>query len=212
MAGTLWYYTGDEDTAEAAGWVSKQDWDSDTSVTTRWLRSVYWSMTTLTTVGYGDISASTNPEMSYTVLAMGVGILFQAWLIGSVSKAINLSAQVDDKHDGIMAGIRDYMEKKNVSHELSQRVLTFQQRLYEHERYFDIHEFMRQLPPKLEYEMLHELYIEKLERCPCFKDFGERVLIELSQHIMPYSVRACAASPDYPHVGTANTHAPRRLT
>ena len=39
------------------GWVSSQNWGPTTSVWRKWLRAFYWGVTTLTTVGFGDISA-----------------------------------------------------------------------------------------------------------------------------------------------------------
>ena len=43
--------------------ITNQGWDDDTTELEQWLRSFYWSITTITTVGYGDISAGTNAEM-----------------------------------------------------------------------------------------------------------------------------------------------------
>lgn len=166
--GTLWYKTGDSN-GETDGWIDKQGWDDDTSETTKWLRSVYWSMTTLTTVGYGDISASTNQEMIYTVCAMGVsklvsirllptdtfemhcmfdiatavGVLFQAWLIGNVTKEISRATIVDDHHALTMAEIQDYMDSTHVPHELCQRVLHYTQQRFERDRNFGVHSFVR---------------------------------------------------------------------
>eukprot|EP01043_Picozoa_sp_COSAG02_P072938 COSAG02_NODE_13965_length_1326_cov_1.104319_1_plen_241_part_10 len=101
VSGTLWYMMGEDD--DRHSWIRNQGWNAETPETTMWLRAIYWSSTTLTTVGYGDISATTNPEMIYTVWTMAVGVLFQAWLIGTVSKAIDRASIVDDQHKMTMA-------------------------------------------------------------------------------------------------------------
>ena len=62
------YAVGNDDESLASGdleqgWVSREHWDANVTVHTRWMRSFYWSLTTITTVGYGDVAASTNPGM-----------------------------------------------------------------------------------------------------------------------------------------------------
>lgn len=56
LVGCAWYAVGNSDEVlpgnqSIPGWVSSQEWSDNVSTTTRWLRSFYWAMTTLTTVG-----------------------------------------------------------------------------------------------------------------------------------------------------------------
>lgn len=44
--------------------------------TERYMNSVYWAFTTVSTVGYGDVSASTPVEMGFAMLAMGIGVVW----------------------------------------------------------------------------------------------------------------------------------------
>ena len=50
--------------------------------------TVYWAMTTLTTVGYGDLTPTTDKERLFTIVAMVVGGAFYAVLVGSISSAV----------------------------------------------------------------------------------------------------------------------------
>ena len=43
---------------------------------------LYWSMTTLTTVGYGDLIPGSDRERAYTCVAMVVGGGFYGYIIG----------------------------------------------------------------------------------------------------------------------------------
>ncbi|CAN0049619.1 unnamed protein product, partial [Discosporangium mesarthrocarpum] len=49
----------------------------------RFLGSVYWSLTTLTTVGYGDISARTVEEQVYSMTVQIVGVSWYGYIVGS---------------------------------------------------------------------------------------------------------------------------------
>lgn len=65
-----------------------------------YLASLYWAMTTLTTVGYGDICPTSDGERVYTILAMVVGGGFYGYVVGSIcsmvaSSDLNSSAFYD---------------------------------------------------------------------------------------------------------------------
>ena len=72
-----------------------------------------------------------------------VGMLFQAWLIGNVTKAIGQATQVEDDHQLLMARVQDFMKAKYMPHDLCQQVLTYRQKKFESDRNFNIHEFVR---------------------------------------------------------------------
>lgn len=55
----------------------------------QYLASVYWVLQTLTTVGYGDISAGTDAERIAAVIWMIIGIGFYSFTIGNLSSIIN---------------------------------------------------------------------------------------------------------------------------
>ena len=78
--------TKDPDTGEVMtqGWISKyaekEGWnetEKDAELSKRYLTAYYWAVTSLTTVGYGDITAHTNIEKCLAVLVlMSGGVAF----------------------------------------------------------------------------------------------------------------------------------------
>lgn len=59
----------------------------------QWLAAFYWATATLTTVGYGDVSATTNAERAVASLCMGFGAVFFAYIVGGVAALIDRSSQ-----------------------------------------------------------------------------------------------------------------------
>ena len=50
--------------------------------------SIYWAFTTVSSVGYGDISASNNLEMFVGMIIMLAGTTFYAHAIGSLTSLL----------------------------------------------------------------------------------------------------------------------------
>jgi hypothetical protein len=55
---------------------------------------LYWTITTITTVGYGDISATNTPERIVSCLIMVIGVIAFSFSTGSLSSIIQ---NVDSK-------------------------------------------------------------------------------------------------------------------
>ena len=55
----------------------------------QYLYSVYWALTTLTTVGYGDIIPANNAERAYALLALLIGALVFGFLLSSIGDMIS---------------------------------------------------------------------------------------------------------------------------
>jgi hypothetical protein len=65
-----------------------------------YLAALYWAMTTMTTVGYGDIIPSSDAERAYCLVAMVVGGAFYGYIVGSITSIVanndlNASAYYD---------------------------------------------------------------------------------------------------------------------
>ncbi|KAL9667363.1 hypothetical protein QQ045_001717 [Rhodiola kirilowii] len=58
------------------------------SLWTRYLTSIYWSITTLTTVGYGDLHAQNTGEMIFAVFYMLFNLGLTAYLIGNMTNLV----------------------------------------------------------------------------------------------------------------------------
>ena len=60
------------------GWTDYGNWEL-------YICSFYWTVTTITTVGYGDISAYNNSERAFCSIAMIIGVFLYSYTIGSLS-------------------------------------------------------------------------------------------------------------------------------
>ena len=64
---------------------------------TWWLRSLYWTTTTMTTTGYGDVIPLSDVEIGYTILVCLVGHVIFAYLFGTIATSfsqLDVSAQM----------------------------------------------------------------------------------------------------------------------
>ena len=58
------------------------------SVWIRYITSVYWSITTMTTVGYGDLHARNTVEMIFNIFYMLFNLGLTAYLIGNMTNLV----------------------------------------------------------------------------------------------------------------------------
>jgi voltage-gated potassium channel Kch len=57
--------------------------------------ALYWAVTTITTVGYGDVHAFSSAERVYSICIMIIGVFTYSYTIGALS---NLMANLDSRN------------------------------------------------------------------------------------------------------------------
>ena len=71
-------------------------------------RSLYWSLTTLTTVGYGDISPTNITEMTYGVLMFVVGAVVYASIFANVTSLMGKFDEAKNRYTDSISSIAEF--------------------------------------------------------------------------------------------------------
>lgn len=86
----MWYFL-----ACRAGKCQENSWLGSTSLLDKatpysdfYTTSYYWAVTTMTTVGYGDLAATNVVEMVYAILVMVGGKLLFGFILGTVASTL----------------------------------------------------------------------------------------------------------------------------
>ena len=94
-------------------------------VPARYLAAMYFAMTTMTTVGYGDIIPNSGWERFYAMIAMCIGGGFYGYVIGVISSLVAVSDANEQACAERMKTIRAWLAHHQFPGELHRRVRRF---------------------------------------------------------------------------------------
>jgi len=152
---------------EPSSWIQRAQLN-DQSYAKQYLMSIYWSVTTLTSVGYGDIAPETTPEILIAILVMGLGVVLFAFAIGNVVAFIS---QLDDgraEYKMEQDGIRRYLAYNGVSPKTLARLRQFSDYLWIQSRGAKPDEILSKLPISVRTEILSEILERSVASVPLF--------------------------------------------
>ena len=87
MVGWVWFFVARVEDFSPDTWVVRYGIENETKETQYYV-SIYWAITTLTTIGYGDITPGTNIERLVACVWMLVGVGFYSFTIGSMTTVL----------------------------------------------------------------------------------------------------------------------------
>lgn len=152
---------------------------------TDYIRSVYWTITTLTTVGYGDISARTNSQMVYAALTMVVGVGVFGYMLGNVASLLARLDAAREQYLQMLDRVDTFMRSNNVPAGLRTRVREYHRYLWRSRKGWDLDAIIADLPTKLRTEVALCLNAEIIEKVPMLKGADRGLLEEIVFELRP---------------------------
>lgn len=167
LAACLWLWVGLNDPGPD-GWLQRYGMERD-NIAALYLRSLYWTVTTLATVGYGDITPKTTVEIIVAILVMLTGISLYAFAIGNVVNIINTLDDGRSEHHQRQSAINAYLHRNGVDQQTMQRVRRFNDYQWSRSRGFRPEEMFRDLPDDLRSDVMYGILRDTVQHVPLFR-------------------------------------------
>jgi CRP-like cAMP-binding protein len=87
--------------------------------------SVYWTITTLSTVGYGDVTPSNFSETCYALFVGATGAVFTAAVVANVTSFFHDAELSECNYEHKLKCLKRFMDRHKVSHDCTQTIVDY---------------------------------------------------------------------------------------
>ena len=147
---------------------------TDSSPFELYITSFYWSLTTVTTVGYGDVVSNTKYEKIYNLFIMSFGVVMYSFLIGMLSNIVEI---IDQKNSEMNMKLNELQEIKDIYdiddeiYEKTRKIIKYDLTKSQEQK----RNFLLELPNKLRVELSKILNDNVIKKIIFFQDKPELI-------------------------------------
>jgi voltage-gated potassium channel len=136
-----------------------------------YLRSLYWTVTTVATIGYGDITPDRNNpvQLIYTIVTELIGVGMFGFIIGNISTMIANLDLAKTQHRAKLEEVSAYLKERSIPRELRKRISDYYDYLWESRRGQGENSILGELPLSLKTQVSMFLNKDIIEKVPLFK-------------------------------------------
>ena len=169
LMGCLWYFSSKIDAGSVDSWVIRYGFQDEDNFTL-YLRSIYWAVETILTVGYGDIAARTMFEQLLAIVWMIFGVGFYSYTVGSLSSFLQ---SIDSRESVLlwkMVAVQEFAKQVGLRPELREQVRnairfhSWKTAMHWNNK----HSLFSELPASLQYEVSTRMYGGVVTEMPFF--------------------------------------------
>ncbi|XP_074648334.1 voltage-gated delayed rectifier potassium channel KCNH8-like [Tubulanus polymorphus] len=152
------------------------------SIESCYLTALYFTCSSLTSVGFGNVSANTNVEKIFSVCAMLVGALMHAVVFGNVTAIIQRMYARRATYQSKTRDLKDFTRTHHIPKPLKQRMQEFFQTMWSINHGIDTNEILKVFPEELKGDIAIHLNREILALA-LFESASQGCLKVLAQQI-----------------------------
>lgn len=119
------------------------------SLSTVFLRALYWGIDTLVTSGFGDISAQSMPEILISPLCFYIGYSGVCFLLAVFTNMIKESNKLESEFLRKMDDLKEYMNYRHLPREIQAKIRYSSQYFWNLLKGMDEESFLSELPATL---------------------------------------------------------------
>ncbi len=163
----------------ACGWIIINPSDGTVDNITFYNKAVYWVVTTLTTVGYGDIHPNSNIGRIYTMGVMMIGVGMYGFVIGNISTLL-VSANVPKAANREkMATLASYLKQYEIPSDLQENIFNFYSYSLKHHVSDSFSKLLSELPGELSNDLTDHVNIFLITQVPLFRNASRKLIKEI---------------------------------
>ena len=150
-----------------------------------YIRAFYWTITTLTTIGYGDIVPTEPAQTVFVIFIELLGAAMYGMIIGNIA---NLIANIDvakSQYREKLDKINAFLNYRNIPHDLQRKINNYYSYLWESRRGYDESAVIEDLPVALKTTVSLRINREIIEKVPLFQTAGEDLIREIVLNLTP---------------------------
>jgi voltage-gated potassium channel len=169
----------------ACGWIALRAPAGEAGPWSRYLDALYWCVTTLSTVGYGDVTPENAVQKIFTMGVMVLGVGVYGFIIGNIATILVNIDPARANYLQRMEQLAAFMNYRNIPVSLRERLAEYYRYMWDQRLDHDESEILGRLPPSLNTEIAMFLKRDLLESVPLFQGASEAFIREIALQLKP---------------------------
>ncbi|XP_050397307.2 potassium voltage-gated channel subfamily H member 6 isoform X2 [Patella vulgata] len=156
------------------------DTTSGPTIRSKYITALYFTFTSLTSIGFGNVAPNTNAEKIFSIFAMMLGSLLSAAIFGNVSSIMLRLYQGSDEYHENVQSIKEFIIFHQIPKTLANRLQESFQHSWTYTNGIDMNNVLKGFPDCLQADICLHLNRNLLNNCPAFKGASPGCLRALS--------------------------------
>uniref|UniRef100_A0A3Q4MT83 Potassium voltage-gated channel subfamily H member 7 n=1 Tax=Neolamprologus brichardi TaxID=32507 RepID=A0A3Q4MT83_NEOBR len=166
------------------------DPNSGPSIKDKYVTALYFTFSSLTSVGFGNVSPNTNSEKVFSICVMLIGSLMYASIFGNVSAIIQRLYSGTARYHAQMLRVKEFIRFHQIPNPLRQRLEEYFQHSWTYTNGIDMNTVLKGFPECLQADICLHLNRNLLDNCKAFQGATKGCLRALamrfnSAHVPP---------------------------
>ncbi|XP_076167174.1 potassium voltage-gated channel protein ether a go-go isoform X2 [Ptiloglossa arizonensis] len=149
---------------------------------TMYVTALYFTMTCMTSVGFGNVAAETDSEKIFTICMMIVAALLYATIFGHVTTIIQQMTSATAKYHDMLNNVREFMKLHEVPKALSERVMDYVVSTWAMTKGLDTDKVLNYCPKDMKADICVHLNRKVFNEHPAFRLASDGCLRALAMH------------------------------